>query len=59
MKKGKTYSLEQWLAIGGSIADLADKPNFSATGSVAGMRKLYYGYKCDLVRYKGYYYKVN
>lgn len=59
MKKGKVYSLKQWLAIGGSMADLNNKPNFASSGSVAGMRKLYYGYTCDLVRYRGFYYKVN
>ena len=58
-KKGKVYSLEQWLLVGGSMADIDNKPSFSTTGSVAGMRKLYYGYNCDLVRYRGFYYKVN
>ena len=59
MKKGKVYSLQQWLENGGSIADLNRKPSFSTTGSVAGMRKLYYGYICDLVKFRGFYYKVN
>lgn len=33
-------------------------PNFSATGSVIGMRKLYYGNDAYLVQYRGYIYKV-
>lgn len=34
-------------------------PNFSATGSIKGMRNLYYGNKALLVRYKGYIYNVS
>ena len=59
MKKGKVYSLKQWLENGGSMADLNNKPSFAISGSVAGMRKLYYGYTCDLVKFRGFYYKVN
>ncbi len=58
-KRGKVYSLKQWLANGGNISDLENKPNFNVSGSVAGMRKLYYGYTCDIVKYDGYYYRVN
>lgn len=37
---------------------LAGYPSFSATGSVTGMRKLYYGDSARLVRHRGYIYKV-
>lgn len=33
-------------------------PNFSATGSIAGMKKLYYGKDALLVRSGSYIYKV-
>ena len=58
-KRGKVYSLKQWLNLGGKFSDLENAPSFSATGSVSGMRRMYYGYECDLVKYDGYYYKVN
>lgn len=58
-ERGKVYTLKQWITNGGNISDIENKPNFDASGSVVGMRKLYYGYSCDLVKYNGYYYKVN
>lgn len=33
-------------------------PNFSASGSITGMKKLYYGKDALLVRYKGFIYNV-
>lgn len=59
MKKGKVYTLKQWLNMGGKYSDLDNVPSFSVSGSVVGMRKLYYGYACDLVKHNGYYHKVN
>lgn len=59
MKRGKVYTLKQWIEHGGKFSDLDNVPSFSVTGSVSGMRRLYYGYNCDLVKYNGYYYKVN
>lgn len=58
MKRGKVYTLKEWLNRGGKISDLNNAPAFSVTGSVSGMRKLYYGYKCDLVKHNGYYYVI-
>ena len=37
---------------------LSDWPNFSATGSVRGMRKMYYGNEAHLVRCGAWIYKV-
>ena len=38
---------------------LGDCPSFSVTGSVTGMRKMYYGDNAILVRCGQYIYKVN
>ncbi len=38
--------------------NLSDYPNFSATGSVAGMKKLYYGLDALLVRCGSFIYNV-
>lgn len=38
--------------------DLTDFPNFSVTGSIAGMKKLYYGKNALLVRRGAYIYNV-
>ena len=37
---------------------LSQYPSFSATGSVRGMRKLYYGQNALLVQYRGFIYNV-
>lgn len=38
--------------------DFSIFPNFSKTGSVKGMRRLYYGNEAYLIRCGGYIYKV-
>lgn len=38
--------------------NLSDYPNFSATGSIAGMKKLYYGPDALLVRCGSFIYNV-
>lgn len=38
--------------------NLSQYPNFSATGSIAGMKKLYYGEDALLVRSGSWIYKV-
>lgn len=56
---GRYYkSLKAWLNDGGN-GYYRDKPCIHATGSVRGMRKLYWGYKCDVVRVGSWIYKVN
>ena len=40
------------------IYNLSQYPNFSATGSIYGMKKLYYGMDALLVRSGSYIYKV-
>ena len=39
--------------------DLEDCPNFSATGSISGMKKLFYGKSALLVRQGKYIYNVS
>ena len=39
--------------------DLSIFPNFSSSGSIRGMKKLYYGNDALLIRSGGYIYKVN
>lgn len=38
--------------------DLSKFPNFSANGSIRGMKKLYYGEDALLIKSGGYIYKV-
>jgi len=38
--------------------DLSIFPNFSASGSIRGMKKLYYGLDALLIKSGGYIYKV-
>lgn len=40
------------------IKDLSSFPNFHASGSIAGMKKLYYGKDALLVRQGSYIYNV-
>ena len=49
----KTMTLHEGMRYG-----LSQFPNFSATGSVVGMKKLYYGKDALLVRCGGFIYKV-
>lgn len=51
-------SLKEYELAGGSKNDLRDAPSIDATGSVRGMRKLFWGYDCDVVRTGGWIYKV-
>ena len=39
--------------------NLSDYPSFSASGSIAGMKKLYYGKDALLVRFGAYIYNVS
>ncbi|MBD5583781.1 MAG: hypothetical protein HDQ88_01740 [Clostridia bacterium] len=50
----KKMTIEQ-----GRVAQLSRFPNFHRTGSVAGMKKLYYGDKCLLVKCGDYIYNVS
>lgn len=43
----------------GRKVELSRFPNFHKTGSVRGMKKLYYGSKCLLVRCGDYIYNVS
>ena len=38
--------------------DFSIFPNFAANGSIAGMKKLYYGKDALLIRFRGHIYKV-
>lgn len=42
----------------GSVPDILNHPSISVTGSVYGMRKLYWGFECDVVRIGSYIYKI-
>ena len=50
----KRMTIEQGMRVG-----ISRFPNFHKTGSVRGMKKLYYGYKCLLVRCGSYVYNVS
>ncbi len=43
----------------GARYNITDYPNFSATGSIIGMKKKYYGKNALLVRCGGYIYNVS
>ncbi len=58
-KKGRYYkSLREWVNAGGS-EDVVNRPCIHASGSVKGMRKLFWGYSCDVVRVGNWIYKAN
>jgi len=44
--------------LGVTRGELYSYPNFSATGSIRGMKDKYYGKDATLVRYRGYIYNV-
>ena len=44
--------------LGVTEQQLGEYPNFSATGSIIGMKKKFYGEDAKLIRYRGYIYKV-
>lgn len=52
-------SLKQYENITGRHFNKNACPSISITGSVRGMRELFWGYKCDVVRVGRYVYKVN
>lgn len=59
MKKGRYFkSKREYEKVTGKRFS-PNVPNISVTGSVTGMRKLYWGYDCDVVRVGAYIYKVN
>lgn len=58
-KRGKYYkSLKDWLHAGGDYSIL-HAPSIHISGSVRGMRKLFWGYECDVVRIGNYIYKAS
>ena len=60
MKKGRYFnSLREYENANGNTHDIKNRPSIHVSGSVSGMRKLYWGYKCDVVRIGEYIYKAN
>lgn len=60
MKKGRYFSsLKEYINAGGNVSDIENCPSISVTGSVKGMRRKFWGYKCDVVRVGSWIYKVN
>lgn len=59
-KKGRYFrSLTEWENYGGRPSDIENRPCIHVTGSVKGMRKMFWGYECDVVRCGNWIYKVN
>jgi hypothetical protein len=52
---GKTYTVRK------SVIDLseADVPSIGPNGSIKGMRKLFWGYDCDVAKQGVYHFKIN
>lgn len=60
MKKGRYFhSLKEYVNAGGNESVIKNCPSISVTGSVEGMRRDFWGYKCDVVRIGNWVYKVN
>ena len=60
MKKGRyCSSLKEYVNAGGNASGIENCPSISVTGSVKGMRRKFWGYKCDVVRVGSWIYKVN
>ena len=59
MKKGRYFKSRREYENATGQRFNPNVPSFSVTGSLAGMRKLYWGYACDVVRVGAYIYKVN
>lgn len=58
MKRGRYYkSYKEFLNNGGTPSMLQDCCHVS--GSVAGMRKQFWGYACDVVRRGNYIYRID
>lgn len=51
-------SLKAWINAGGNKY-IVNCPCIHASGSVAGMRRDFWGYKCDVVRIGQWIYKAN
>lgn len=59
MKKGRYYkSLKEWINAGGN-ASVINCPCIHVSGSVRGMRKMFWGFSCDVVRVGSWVYKAN
>lgn len=57
---GRYYkSLKEYENANGARAGIKTNPCIHVSGSVAGMRKLFWGYSCDVVRIGQWIYKVN
>jgi hypothetical protein len=54
----KGYPVKTVTAMRGMQLELHKYPNFSATGSIRGMKKLYYGENACLIRCNGFVYNV-
>lgn len=59
MKKGRFYKSKREYEARTGARFNPNAPSISVTGSLSGMRKLYWGYACDVVRVGAYIYKVN
>ena len=58
-KRGRYFNSEkEYFNLYGKKVD-RNLPSIHITGSVAGMRKKYWGYECDVVRVGEWIYKVN
>lgn len=56
--KGRYFKSEkEYTAMTGEKVD-RNSPSVHVSGSVRGMRKLFWGYECDVVRVGEYIYKV-
>ena len=55
MARCKTLTKDEAVSLG---VNLSQFPNFSATGSITGMKRLYYGEDALLVRCGGFIYHV-
>ena len=59
-RRGRYYrSLKEYMQATGKTIDRENTPSIDVTGSVYGMRKLYWGFECDVVRIGHYIYKAN
>ena len=57
---GKYYkSLKEYQNANGNTTNIRIKPCIHVSGSVKGMRKMFWGYECDVVRIGQWIYKVN
>lgn len=52
------YAVKYCSVKDGEIIDISQYPNFSASGSISGMKKKYYGKDATLIRCGSYIYNV-